>query len=176
MFERFTKAARGIVDEAVRQAEQAADVEVRPAHMLAAIVAMPESRAATMLHAHGLTVQEVAAAIAEAERRGGLSDEEVELLNGMGIDVAQVVDRVESVHGAGALQKRWGKPKSPRFSQAAKAVLHRSLREAIDLRNNYIGTEHLLLALAAEPGLAREILFEHGVTYQVLRAANARAS
>src|SRR5690606_41490053 len=123
MFERFTKAARGIVDEAVRQAEQAADVEVRPAHMLAAIVAMPESRAATMLHAHGLTVQEVAAAIAEAARRGGLSGAEVELLNGMGIDVAQVVGRVESVHGAGALRKRGGIRKSRGVSQPGKAAV-----------------------------------------------------
>jgi ATP-dependent Clp protease ATP-binding subunit ClpC len=49
------------------------------------------------------------------------------------------------------------------FTPQAKKVLELSLRESLELGDNYIGTEHLLL------GLARE---GHGVASQVLKAQN----
>jgi ATP-dependent Clp protease ATP-binding subunit ClpC len=50
------------------------------------------------------------------------------------------------------------------FGPLAKSVFELSLREALQLGHNYIGTEHLLLALLRDPeGLAVEILAILGV-------------
>ncbi|MGH8932329.1 MAG: Clp protease N-terminal domain-containing protein [Egibacteraceae bacterium] len=47
-----------------------------------------------------------------------------------------------------------------------------SLREALGLRHNYIGTEHILLGLLAlRDGLAGRMLRSRGVTYDAARAA-----
>ncbi|GAA4207151.1 ATP-dependent Clp protease ATP-binding subunit [Actinocatenispora rupis] len=62
----------------------------------------------------------------------------------------------------------------PRFTVKGRAALARALSEALDLGHNYIGTEHLLLGLAAgggtndEPSLAMEILAALGIRYQAL--------
>src|SRR5262245_29016075 len=48
------------------------------------------------------------------------------------------------------------------FVPRAKKVLELSLREALQLNHNYIGTEHILLAIIREgEGLAAKIMFEH---------------
>jgi ATP-dependent Clp protease ATP-binding subunit ClpC len=50
------------------------------------------------------------------------------------------------------------------FTPRAKKLLELSLREALSLGHNYIGTEHLLLALARENGgVAIRILWDTGV-------------
>ncbi len=49
------------------------------------------------------------------------------------------------------------------FTPRAKKVLELSLREALKLSHNYIGTEHILLGLIREgEGVAAQILSEHG--------------
>src|SRR2546430_12467768 len=48
------------------------------------------------------------------------------------------------------------------FRPRAKKVLELSLREALQLNHNYIGTEHILLAIVREgEGLAAKIMSEH---------------
>lgn len=49
------------------------------------------------------------------------------------------------------------------FTPKAKKVLEYSLREALTLHDNYIGTEHLLLGLVRQGGLAADVLVELGV-------------
>jgi ATP-dependent Clp protease ATP-binding subunit ClpA len=57
-----------------------------------------------------------------------------------------------------------GSTESPPFTQRAKKVLELSLREALQLGHNYIGTEHLLLgALREGEGIAAQVLFGLGV-------------
>ena len=57
------------------------------------------------------------------------------------------------------------------FTPPAKKVLELSLREALQLGHNYIGTEHILLALIAEgEGVACEILTGLGVTLSSARS------
>jgi hypothetical protein len=59
-----------------------------------------------------------------------------------------------------------------RFTPRSKHVLEEALHAALELGHNYIGTEHLLLGLLAEPkGLAAEVLAERGVTTEAARAA-----
>jgi ATP-dependent Clp protease ATP-binding subunit ClpC len=56
------------------------------------------------------------------------------------------------------------------FTGRAKNVLELALREALSLSHNYIGVEHLLIALAREErGVGGRILREHGLEADDLR-------
>jgi ATP-dependent Clp protease ATP-binding subunit ClpC len=58
------------------------------------------------------------------------------------------------------------------FTPRAKKVLELSLREALALGHNYIGTEHILLGVVREgEGLGAEVLVQQGVGLDVVRAA-----
>jgi ATP-dependent Clp protease ATP-binding subunit ClpC len=57
------------------------------------------------------------------------------------------------------------------FTPRAKKVLEYSLREALELSHNYIGTEHILLGIVAEgQGVASQILASHGFGPEETRA------
>jgi len=59
------------------------------------------------------------------------------------------------------------------FTPRAKKVLELSLREAVHLQHNYIGTEHILLGLIREgEGVATQVLLQHG-DLQAIRTAVA---
>jgi hypothetical protein len=72
---------------------------------------------------------------------------------------------------AGALQQRLAAtPPGPQrgagpppFTATAKLLLDRTLREALRLGHNYVGTEHVLLALLDDDGTAGTALREAGV-------------
>jgi ATP-dependent Clp protease ATP-binding subunit ClpC len=55
------------------------------------------------------------------------------------------------------------------FNEPARAVVARALEEARDFGHRYLGTEHLLLALSSEPGLAGATLAELGVSELAVR-------
>jgi hypothetical protein len=58
------------------------------------------------------------------------------------------------------------------FTREAKKVLELSLREALDLGHNYIGTEHILLGLMAEgEGVAAAVLRELGGDLEAMRSS-----
>ena len=62
------------------------------------------------------------------------------------------------------------------FTPRAKKVLELSLREALSLGHDYIGTEHLLLGLiSVRKGVALEILGELDVDTATIRAEVLRA-
>jgi ATP-dependent Clp protease ATP-binding subunit ClpC len=57
------------------------------------------------------------------------------------------------------------------FTPRAKKVLELSLREALSLGHNFIGTEHLLLGLVREnQGVASRILLDFGVDAEKIRS------
>ena len=59
---------------------------------------------------------------------------------------------------------------SPPFTPRAKKVLELSLREALQLGHNYIGTEHMLLGLVREgEGLAATLLVSLGADLVTVR-------
>jgi ATP-dependent Clp protease ATP-binding subunit ClpC len=61
---------------------------------------------------------------------------------------------------------------SPPFTPRAKKVLELSLREALQLDHNYIGTEHILLGILREgEGVAARILLDVGSTPDEAREA-----
>jgi ATP-dependent Clp protease ATP-binding subunit ClpC len=56
------------------------------------------------------------------------------------------------------------------YTPRAKKVLELSLREALQLGHNYIGTEHILLGLVREgEGVAAQVLFDQGVELAAVR-------
>ncbi|MFE9019673.1 Clp protease N-terminal domain-containing protein [Streptomyces sp. NPDC007808] len=174
MFERFTKDARAVVTGAVEQAERGGARTVDAEHLLLALLDREGSRASFALAAlgGGEWLESVRRALGEARRRAGLSQAEAEALAGLGIDVTEIVARVEEVHGVGAMSgdrkdKGWWSGHRS-FSRGAKDVLERALRIAVARRDRHIGDEHILLSLTARPGVPAEALADHGVTYEAL--------
>ncbi|MCX5531360.1 peptidase [Streptomyces sp. NBC_00006] len=168
MFERFTQGARDVVKGAVAQAERERAERVDEAHVLLALLDGSGTRGAFALGALGADTEErrasIGRALAGVRRRAGLSRADAEALAGIGIDVEEVVSRVEQAHGEGVLTggRRVGGRRP--FSREAKGVLESSLRIALAHHDRAIGDEHVLLALATRPGVASEVLAEHGVT------------
>ncbi|MET8077103.1 Clp protease N-terminal domain-containing protein [Streptomyces sp. NPDC005303] len=172
MFERFTKDARAVVVGAVEHAERAGAGPVDAEHLLLALLDREAGRASFALAAlglaeHGNAVRE---ALGEARRRAGLSQADAEALAGLGIDVSEIVARVEEVHGVGAMsgdRKDKGARSGRRsFGQGAKEILEKALRIAVARRDRHIGDEHILLALTVRPGVSAEVLADHGVTHE----------
>ena len=87
-------------------------------------------------------------------------------LDQLGISLEAVRDHVQEMIGSGATQSTGHIPFTPR----AKKVLELSLREALQLGHNYIGTEHLLLGLIREgEGIAAKVLVKLGAELNTVR-------
>jgi len=80
-------------------------------------------------------------------------------LESLGISLEAVREKVEEMVGpAGSAPTS-----DPPFTPRAKKVLELSLREALQLGHNYIGTEHILLGLVREgEGVAAQVLVSLG--------------
>ncbi|WP_274561944.1 Clp protease N-terminal domain-containing protein [Streptomyces spiramyceticus] len=177
MFERFTESARGVVEGAVAQAERANADSVTEEHLLLALLDQEGTRSSFAFASLGITGRRAAveAALADARRRGGLSKADTDALSGLGIDVAEIVSKVEAVHGQGALagdkkSKRWWSGHRS-FTRPAKDTLVKSLRIAVGRGDRHIGDEHMLLALSAQRGVVAEVLVEYGADYGALERA-----
>ncbi|OIJ67008.1 Clp protease N-terminal domain-containing protein [Streptomyces mangrovisoli] len=175
MFERFTKDARAVVDGAMQHAERAGAPALDAEHLLLAVLDREGSRASFALAALGLADRKdsVARAVTESRRRAGLSRAEADALAGLGIDVLEIVSRIEEAHGVGAMSgdhaDQGGRTFGRRsFSRSAKHVLERAVRQAVARRDRHVGDEHLLLALTVLPGVPAEVLADHGVTHESL--------
>ena len=88
-------------------------------------------------------------------------------LTALGISLDAVRAQVEADRSATAARRRAGHiPFTPR----AKKVLELSLREALQLGHNYIGTEHILLGLIREgEGVAAQVLVGSAPASTVVR-------
>jgi len=87
-------------------------------------------------------------------------------LESLGISLEGVRDQVEEIIGQGQTAPAGHIPFTPR----AKKVLELSLREALQLGHNYIGTEHILLGLIREgEGVAAQVLQKLGADLNRVR-------
>jgi Clp amino terminal domain, pathogenicity island component len=88
-------------------------------------------------------------------------------LESLGISLEAVRQQVEQIIGRGKQAPASGRiPFTPR----AKKVLELSLREALQLNHNYIGTEHILLGLIREgEGVAAQALVQLGADLDRVR-------
>jgi ATP-dependent Clp protease ATP-binding subunit ClpA len=90
-------------------------------------------------------------------------------LEALGVDLAKVRRKVEEIIGES------GSDAQPSahipFTPRAKKVLELSLREALQLGHNYIGTEHVLLGLVREgEGVAAQVLVALGADLSTVRS------
>ena len=87
-------------------------------------------------------------------------------LESLGISLDAVREQVQDIIGQGQQQPTGHIPFTPR----AKKVLELSLREALQLGHNYIGTEHILLGLIREgEGVAAQVLTKLGADLNRVR-------
>src|SRR5690606_24953768 len=93
-----------------------------------------------------------------------------QLLVQLGVSLERVAQRVEKMVRKG---KSIGTKAELPYTSRAKKVLEHALRSAWESGAGYVGTEHLLLGLAAAGGVAAEVLGEFGATADVLKAAVA---
>jgi ATP-dependent Clp protease ATP-binding subunit ClpC len=95
----------------------------------------------------------------------GIAAKALESLN---ISLEDVHQQVEDLIGRGTYVPSGHIPFTPR----AKKVLELSLREALQLGHNYIGTEHILLGLIREgEGVAAQVLLNLGADLEKVRSA-----
>ncbi|MCU1445144.1 Clp protease N-terminal domain-containing protein, partial [Cryobacterium sp.] len=87
-------------------------------------------------------------------------------LESLGISLDAVREQVQDIIGQGQQQPTGHIPFTPR----AKKVLELSLREALQLGHNYIGSEHILLGLMREcEGVAALLLVKLGADLNRVR-------
>jgi ATP-dependent Clp protease ATP-binding subunit ClpA len=176
MFEKFTPDAREAVVEATRDAQEVDAPEITPLHILVALLRFPESGAARVLAGLGVSREDLAAEARRVRRRGGITDADAEALQEFGIDVERIIDQIERGRVPAAFAEKPGRRSRRRhlpFADESKRTLQVCLKEVIDLGARQIGSEHLLLALAAQRGPAADVLAGFHVDAPRLRQALA---
>jgi ATP-dependent Clp protease ATP-binding subunit ClpA len=195
MFERFTNAARGVVAQSQEHARRLKHRYIGTEHLLLALVEQ-DTGAGALLQADGLTVKGIEEAIGRlvGTQAGTLGADDAAALRAIGIDLDEVIARIEQNFGPVPLAapppepRRWFPLRRQRpaarprlgghvpFSGRSKKVLELSLREALRLGHNWIGTEHILLGLLREgEGLAAKIMVEAGINLDDLRSRTEQA-
>lgn len=172
MFERFSRTARVAVVLAQEEARDLGSGEIRPEHLLVAVLQSAGSGLDTLLTGHGLTVPDIRSRLAT----DSLDDADADALRTIGIDLRAVRDSVARSFGSDALDNALntsGRRRRRRhlpFTRGAKKALELSLREAVAHKDNVIGCEHLLLGIirGGDPRAA-ELLSAH-VQPDALRA------
>jgi ATP-dependent Clp protease ATP-binding subunit ClpA len=190
MFERFTHEARNVVIGAQHQARQLHHNYIGTEHLLLALLQPDSGKSYAVLSDAGLDAVGVRACVEQwlersAEHGSALDADDAAALEAIGIDLDAIRAKVEESFGPGALDpprphrhrglfRRKAKParaggRAP-FTGRAKKVLELSLREAIALSHNHIGSEHILLGLLREGnGLAAQAIRDAGVDLTELR-------
>jgi ATP-dependent Clp protease ATP-binding subunit ClpA len=180
MFERFTDRARNVAVDAQVAARRLGHGYVGTEHVLLGLL-QGDGIAARVLGGLGITSAAVEREVLAEVGRGPLGQKDAEALGAIGIDLEEVRRRIEASFGPGALH--WRPRRRTRrgrrvplaaghipFSPRAKKVLELSLREALALKHNRIGTEHILLGVVREgEGLAMLVLTRLGAGPQLIR-------
>jgi ATP-dependent Clp protease ATP-binding subunit ClpA len=182
MFERFTDRARNVAVDAQAAARRLGHGYVGTEHILLGLL-KGDGIAAGVLGGLGITSGAVEREVLAEVGRGPFGADDAAALGTIGIDLEEVRRRIEASFGPGALnwRPRRGCHRRRRMPMAAghipftprsKKVLELSLREALALKHNYIGTEHILLGVVREgEGLAMLVLTRLGAGPQAIRAA-----
>jgi ATP-dependent Clp protease ATP-binding subunit ClpA len=132
-YERFTDRARQVVLLAHEEARGLRHGYVGTEHLLLGLAREEHGIAARALSSYGLTAEVIRTEIVQIVGRGGGPEAEAE-------------------------ERTTALPEAPQV----KLVLEFTLREALALGNNYVGTEHILLGLEREGrGVASRILAAH---------------
>ena len=97
------------------------------------------------------------------KERGSIA---ISILESMGITPDEIRNEIDSLS-----EKKPPVPSIDAITESAKNVLTLLGEEAAALGHSYIGTEHILLALLREEGVASEVLTGLGADYETVREA-----
>ena len=155
IFNRFARETRGCVVAAVEEARMLGHDSIGDDNLLLGILRADEGVAAETLSSFGVTLEGT-----RDESEGMLSD----ALTSVGISLEEVRREAGDAFDMSIPEDR----RIP-FSPRAKKALERALREAVRLRDNQLGTEHVLLGiLRNEDGTAIRMLARLGLSPQML--------
>jgi ATP-dependent Clp protease ATP-binding subunit ClpA len=155
--ERLTPRARNVLAAASRIAQASGQPQAGSAHLLLGLYSEPLGIAAAALQAMNVGQDSVEAAIRATPalaQTGGTGRADAE------------AGEPASAGGTGQ-----AKPSEKKFTEDGRRAIRDALATALELAHNYIGTEHILLALFRNPAApAAVILAEAGVTEEQARA------
>jgi ATP-dependent Clp protease ATP-binding subunit ClpA len=155
IFNRFTKEARRSVEAALQEARMLGHDSLGDEDLLLGILRADEGIAAEALSSLGVTLED-ARSESEAMFSGALAS--------IGISLEGIRREAGDAFDMRVPEKR----RIP-FAPGAKKVLERAVRTSVRLGVNYLGTEHILLAiLENEDGTAVRILARLGVAPEML--------
>ena len=155
IFNRFAREARACVEAALEEARTLGHDSVGDEDLLLGILRADGGVAAEALSSVGVNLE---TAREESEKMAA------EALAYVGISLENI--RREAGE---AFDMRIPEGRRIPFSPAAKKVLERALGEAVRLRDNYIGTEHVLLGILRNvDGMAVRMLARMGASTVVL--------
>jgi ATP-dependent Clp protease ATP-binding subunit ClpA len=169
--------AGAVIADALVRARAEGTSRIGEDHLFAALLASPDSGPLLGQLGRPDEAEAVQAEVREARRRGGLTSGEEQALAGLGINLDEVVTRIEARLGPGALDSasvpaRHGRRAS--VSPEAVAVLNAAQRQKVARGDRQTTARHLLLGLLARPGLFADALAARGITLaSVLQAMEA---
>jgi ATP-dependent Clp protease ATP-binding subunit ClpA len=165
---KFTSSAGAIIADALERARAEGTSQIAEEHLFAAMLANPDSRPLLGRLGGPDEVAAVWAEVREARRRGGLTTSEQEALADLGIDLDEVVARVEAQLGEGALDgtRTTSARRGRRVSLAPEAVaaLKAAQRQRTAHGGRSLTAEHLVLGMLVQPGPFADALRARGVT------------
>lgn len=132
-------------------------------HLLLGLLREGQGVAARTLGRLGLDLETTRGDILQIVGGGPAIAGDAEVLRAIGIDLGEVLQAATDSFGEKRVSEALGKSRdrrgAPAFVPRAKKVLELSLKEALRLGYNYIGTEHLLLAIVSEgKGVSAQVL------------------
>jgi ATP-dependent Clp protease ATP-binding subunit ClpA len=143
-FERFTQRARNVLLAASAAAQASGHRQVGTGHLLIGLYAEPDGLAGKALLAMDVSREQVEAALAQAWANAISAEDKPADASGHKVPPAEPAGR-------------------PPFAPEARTVLLNAVAIALESGHNYIGTEHILLALYRDPdSLAAQVLAAAG--------------
>jgi ATP-dependent Clp protease ATP-binding subunit ClpA len=170
MFERLTTSARSVLTDAHQAARELGAAAVGPGHLLLGLAQTPGSAADVLAEAGVETGVICAALLPTTPRLADLTDEDAAALATVGIDLAEVLRRLDDAipERVPAVRRR----RRLRLSPDTRRCLHLAVRESMWLKARQIGTEHVLLGLLrADDAWVRGLLDRVGSSADQLRVA-----
>jgi ATP-dependent Clp protease ATP-binding subunit ClpA len=159
--------AGAVIADALERARAEGASQIGEEHLFAALLANPDSRPLLGRLGGPEQAEPVWAEVRQARRRGGLTAGEQQALAGLGIDLDEVVTRVEARLGAGALDGARASARPVRrvsMSPGAVAMLNAAQRQKAGRGDRHTAAGHLVLGMLAQPGLFADALAARGVT------------